>query len=89
MFHLACHEYLQAHYSTGAVSHSFTSTATVPVTENEAAIIDRDALRYAKVKRKGGYEGVCEKYQLYILLLFFRLREATHFSGRAEPGAPL
>ena len=44
---------LQAHYSTGAVAHSFTSTATAPVTENEAAIIDRDALRYAKVKKKG------------------------------------
>jgi peptidyl-prolyl cis-trans isomerase-like protein 2 len=42
-----------AHYSTGAVAHSFTSTATAPVTENEAAIIDRDSLRYAKVKKKG------------------------------------
>lgn len=44
---------VQAHYSTGAVAHSFTSTATAPVTENEAAIIDRDSLRYAKVKKKG------------------------------------
>jgi peptidyl-prolyl cis-trans isomerase-like protein 2 len=35
------------------VARSFTSTATAPVTENEAAVIDRDALRYAKVKKKG------------------------------------
>ena len=46
----------QAHYSTGAVAHSFTSTATAPVTENEAAVIDRDSLRYAKVKKKGELE---------------------------------
>ena len=44
---------IQAHYSIGAVAQSFTSTTHVPVTENEAAIVDRDILRYRLVKSKG------------------------------------
>ena len=43
----------QAHYSLGAVAQSFTSTTHAPVTENEAAIVDRDILRYRLVKSKG------------------------------------
>ncbi|XP_073079717.1 RING-type E3 ubiquitin-protein ligase PPIL2 isoform X3 [Manis javanica] len=42
-----------AHYSTGKVSASFTSTAMVPETTHEAAAIDEDALRYRFVKKKG------------------------------------
>ncbi|KAG1673499.1 RING-type E3 ubiquitin-protein ligase PPIL2 [Nymphon striatum] len=42
-----------AHYSTGAVSASFTSTAAEPVTHHEAAILDADTVRYTKVKKKG------------------------------------
>ncbi|XP_006894666.1 PREDICTED: peptidyl-prolyl cis-trans isomerase-like 2-like [Elephantulus edwardii] len=42
-----------AHYSTGKVSASFTSTAMVPETTHEAAAIDEDVLRYQFVKKKG------------------------------------
>uniref|UniRef100_A0A8C6DH95 RING-type E3 ubiquitin transferase n=1 Tax=Moschus moschiferus TaxID=68415 RepID=A0A8C6DH95_MOSMO len=42
-----------AHYSTGRVSASFTSTAMVPETTHEAAAIDEDELRYRFVKKKG------------------------------------
>jgi peptidyl-prolyl cis-trans isomerase-like protein 2 len=41
-----------AHYSTGKVAASFTSTAMVPETQHEAAIIDEDILRYERVKKK-------------------------------------
>lgn len=42
-----------AHYSTGQVAASFTSTAMVPVTAHENAIIDEDILRYERVTKKG------------------------------------
>lgn len=42
-----------AHYSTGKVAQGFTCTVSAPVTENEAAVVDRDTLLYAKVKKKG------------------------------------
>nr|XP_009938972.1 PREDICTED: peptidyl-prolyl cis-trans isomerase-like 2 [Opisthocomus hoazin] len=42
-----------AHYSTGAVSASFTSTAMVPQTTHEAAAIEEDVVRYKYVKKKG------------------------------------
>uniref|UniRef100_A0A1B6I137 RING-type E3 ubiquitin-protein ligase PPIL2 n=1 Tax=Homalodisca liturata TaxID=320908 RepID=A0A1B6I137_9HEMI len=42
-----------AHYSTGKVAASFTSTAMVPETEHEAAIIEEDLVRYERVKKKG------------------------------------
>ncbi|CAH1985559.1 unnamed protein product [Acanthoscelides obtectus] len=42
-----------AHYSTGAVAASFTSTAMVPKLEHEAAIIHEDEVRYQRVKKKG------------------------------------
>lgn len=42
-----------AHYSTGAVAASFTSTAMVPETHHEAAIIHEDDVRYERVKKKG------------------------------------
>uniref|UniRef100_A0A8C3V116 Peptidylprolyl isomerase like 2 n=1 Tax=Catharus ustulatus TaxID=91951 RepID=A0A8C3V116_CATUS len=42
-----------AHYSTGAVSASFTSTAMVPETTHEAAAIEEDVVRYQYVKKKG------------------------------------
>ncbi|XP_072809558.1 RING-type E3 ubiquitin-protein ligase PPIL2 isoform X3 [Vicugna pacos] len=42
-----------AHYSTGKVSASFTSTAMVPETKHEAAAIDEDVLRYRFVRKKG------------------------------------
>ncbi|XP_067951682.1 RING-type E3 ubiquitin-protein ligase PPIL2-like [Watersipora subatra] len=42
-----------AHYSTGAVAASFTSTATDRSTHQEAAVIDEDKLKYERVKKKG------------------------------------
>ncbi|KAJ6656526.1 hypothetical protein lerEdw1_003651 [Lerista edwardsae] len=42
-----------AHYSTGRVSASFTSTAMTPETMHEAAAIDDDVVRYQYVKKKG------------------------------------
>ncbi|XP_053557910.1 RING-type E3 ubiquitin-protein ligase PPIL2 [Bombina bombina] len=42
-----------AHYSTGAVSASFTSTAMTPETTHEAAAIADDTVRYQYVKKKG------------------------------------
>ncbi|GIY74473.1 RING-type E3 ubiquitin-protein ligase PPIL2 [Caerostris darwini] len=42
-----------AHYSTGAVAASSTSTAVDPSTYHEAAILDDDTVRYAKLKKKG------------------------------------
>lgn len=42
-----------AHYSTGAVAASFTSTAMVPKLVHEAAIIHEDEVRYERVKKKG------------------------------------
>ncbi|XP_053326893.1 RING-type E3 ubiquitin-protein ligase PPIL2 [Spea bombifrons] len=42
-----------AHYSTGAVSASFTSTAMTPETTHEAAAIAENTVRYQYVKKKG------------------------------------
>nr|XP_006135018.1 peptidyl-prolyl cis-trans isomerase-like 2 [Pelodiscus sinensis] len=42
-----------AHYSTGKVSASFTSTAMAPETTHEAAAIEEDVVRYQYVKKKG------------------------------------
>lgn len=46
-------KYNAAHYSTGKVSASFTSTASVPQLENEIALLDEDVVRYKFVKTKG------------------------------------
>ncbi|XP_075960485.1 RING-type E3 ubiquitin-protein ligase PPIL2 [Anarhichas minor] len=42
-----------AHYSTGRVSASFTSTAMTPATTQEADAIADDTVRYRYVKKKG------------------------------------
>ncbi|MEQ2164356.1 RING-type E3 ubiquitin-protein ligase ppil2, partial [Goodea atripinnis] len=42
-----------AHYSTGRVSASFTSTAMTPATTHEADAIADDTVRYQYVKKKG------------------------------------
>uniref|UniRef100_A0A665VJV8 RING-type E3 ubiquitin transferase n=1 Tax=Echeneis naucrates TaxID=173247 RepID=A0A665VJV8_ECHNA len=42
-----------AHYSTGRVSASFTSTAMTPATIHEADAISDDTVRYQYVKKKG------------------------------------
>jgi len=42
-----------AHYSTGRVAASFTSTAMVPVLEHEAAILEENEIRYERLNKKG------------------------------------
>lgn len=42
-----------AHYSTGAVAASFTSTAMAPVYNHQAALLDDHVVRYERVKKKG------------------------------------
>uniref|UniRef100_A0A673NLP2 PPIase cyclophilin-type domain-containing protein n=1 Tax=Sinocyclocheilus rhinocerous TaxID=307959 RepID=A0A673NLP2_9TELE len=42
-----------AHYSTGRVSASFTSTAMTPATTHEADAISDDTVRYQYIKKKG------------------------------------
>ncbi|GAB1608219.1 RING-type E3 ubiquitin-protein ligase PPIL2-like [Argonauta hians] len=42
-----------AHYSTGAVAASFTSTTLDPNTQHTPAIIEEDVLVYERVKKKG------------------------------------
>lgn len=44
-----------AHYSTGAVAASFTSTSMNRTLVHEAAIRHEDELRYERVKKKGKY----------------------------------
>ena len=44
---------LQAHYSTGKVAASFTSTSVPVETIHEAAVLDDDVVRYSLVKKKG------------------------------------
>lgn len=42
-----------AHYSTGKVSASFTSTAITPFGRTEADTVEEDLVRYERVKKKG------------------------------------
>ncbi|KXJ21246.1 RING-type E3 ubiquitin-protein ligase PPIL2 isoform X2 [Exaiptasia diaphana] len=42
-----------AHFSTGAVAQSFTSTARERVTVQETAVVEKDVVRYREVKKKG------------------------------------
>ncbi|KAI8059580.1 peptidyl-prolyl cis-trans isomerase-like 2 [Gongronella butleri] len=45
--------YNAAHFTTGAVAESFTSTVGVPVTQNERALISEDEYMYKRIKSKG------------------------------------
>ncbi|CAO3614222.1 unnamed protein product [Cunninghamella blakesleeana] len=45
--------YNAAHFSTGAVAQSFTSTAVERVTINEKALINEDEFMFKKIKTKG------------------------------------
>lgn len=42
-----------AHYSTGAVAASFTSTVMEVELQHEPAIVHEDLVRYERVKKKG------------------------------------
>ena len=46
---------MQAHYSTGAVAASFTSTVMPTETTHQAAVIAEDLVPYERVKKKGLY----------------------------------
>lgn len=50
---LSADKFNAAHYSTGAVAASFTSTAMIPVSKVEAAVISDDLIKYERVKKKG------------------------------------
>lgn len=52
-FKLMGNTLIKAHYSTGRVAASFTSTAMVPVLEHEAAIIEENEIRYERIKKNG------------------------------------
>lgn len=43
----------KAHYSTGKVAASFTSTSVDVETKQEAAVLEDDVVRYQRVKKKG------------------------------------
>ena len=70
--------YTQAHYSLGAVAQSFTSTTHAPVTENEAAIVDRDILRYRLVKSKGTCVRVSASACMHIIMVMHKLVTLMH-----------
>lgn len=59
-----------AHYSTGAVAASFTSTTMVPRLTHEPAIVHEDEVRYERVKKKG----------VFFVKLMFKLKKCD-FSG--------
>uniref|UniRef100_A0A6A7FVE1 Peptidyl-prolyl cis-trans isomerase-like 2 n=1 Tax=Hirondellea gigas TaxID=1518452 RepID=A0A6A7FVE1_9CRUS len=46
-------KYNAAHYSTGAVAASLTSTATNIATEHQPAVLEDHVVRYARVNKKG------------------------------------
>lgn len=50
---LSADKFNAAHYSTGTVAAAFTSTAMVPVSRTEAAVISDDVIKYERVKKKG------------------------------------
>ncbi|CAH1802314.1 unnamed protein product [Owenia fusiformis] len=57
-----------AHFSTGAVAASFTSTAVNPETQHESAIIDEDVVRYKYVKKKAYVRIITNKGMLNVEL---------------------
>lgn len=54
-----------AHYSTGEVAASFTSTAMNIKLTHEAAIVHEDEVRYQRVKKKGM---VCRTLLVFLLI---------------------
>lgn len=57
-----------AHYSSGEVSASFTSTHMTVRTKNTAAAIDDEIVKYRKIKSKG-YVGLPPRFIHYMSLL--------------------
>lgn len=61
--------FFKAHYSTGRVAASFTSTAMVPVLEHEAAILEENEIRYERIKKKGFYNSYLKKKRFSLISL--------------------
>lgn len=71
-----------AHYSTGAVAASFTSTTIRPQLEHEAAIVHEDDVRYERVKKKGNNS---DSYLILLnIFLLCRLCETCYECGYAK-----
>lgn len=80
-----------AHYSTGAVAASSTSTAIDVSTEHEAAILDDDTVRYSRIKKKGYVQIVTNLGMLNIELYcdkipkacenFIKLSKSGYYNG--------
>uniref|UniRef100_A0AC35TT50 RING-type E3 ubiquitin transferase n=1 Tax=Rhabditophanes sp. KR3021 TaxID=114890 RepID=A0AC35TT50_9BILA len=58
-----------AHYSEGKMSAGFTSTACDPVTQNKAAVLEHDHVKYSRVV-KNGYVRILTNYGTLNLELF-------------------
>lgn len=56
--HVMVDKLLQAHYSTGKVAASFTSTSVDVETTHEAAVLEDDVVRYQRVKKKVKYQKI-------------------------------
>ena len=69
-------EFNAAHYSKGHVAASFTSTVMQIQTTNEVAVLDKDVVRYARVKKKG-YVRLVTNYGSLNLELFCNLVPKT------------
>jgi peptidyl-prolyl cis-trans isomerase-like protein 2 len=72
-----------AHYSTGAVAASFTSTVMVPKLIHEAAIKHEDEVRYDRVKKKGKINLSKRKICKFAV---FRLCQISHKFGPLKFG---
>ena len=56
---------MQAHYSTGAVASSFTSTAQIPVTQQEAGMFSKYVLPFSFLYARGYHLSM-----VYLFLIF-------------------
>lgn len=65
-----------AHYSTGAVAASFTSTTMSVELTHEPAIIHEDLVRYERVKKKGSF--IYFHINICIKIAFFRICASTN-----------
>ncbi|KAI9496710.1 hypothetical protein BDB00DRAFT_891330 [Zychaea mexicana] len=74
----ASQAYNAAHFSTGRVAASFTSSAMTPVTLNEKALIDEDIFMYKRIKTKGYARLITNFGNLNLELYCDKIPEACH-----------
>ncbi|KAG2222850.1 hypothetical protein INT45_000465 [Circinella minor] len=70
--------YNAAHFSTGRVAASFTSSAVTPVTVNEKALYDEDLFMYKRIKAKGYARLVTNFGNLNLELYCDKIPQACH-----------